>query len=47
MIAKALDIGFYFALNRSFDPVIDWTYAGSLFGLLRDSLEHAGCDRRC
>jgi phosphatidylglycerophosphate synthase len=38
MIAKSLDMGFYFALNRSFDPVIDWTYAGSLFGLLRDSL---------
>jgi phosphatidylglycerophosphate synthase len=38
MIARALDLGFYFALNRSFDPVIDWTYAGSLFGLLRDSL---------
>ena len=37
MIAKTLDMGFYFALNRSFDPVIDWTYAGSLFGLLRDS----------
>ena len=38
MIAKSLDMGFYFALNRSFDPVIDWTYAGSLYGLLRDSL---------
>ena len=37
-IAKALDMGFFFALNRSFDPVIDWTYAGSLVGLLRDSL---------
>lgn len=36
-IAKALDMGFIFALNRSFDPVIDWTYAGSLVGLLRDS----------
>jgi phosphatidylglycerophosphate synthase len=38
LITKTLDMGFYFALNRSFDPVIDWTYAGSLFGLLRDSL---------
>ena len=36
-VAKALDMGFFFALNRSFDPVIDWTYAGSLVGLLRDS----------
>jgi phosphatidylglycerophosphate synthase len=39
LIARTLDMGFYFALNRSFDPVIDWTYAGSLFGLLRDSLD--------
>ena len=31
-------MGFFFALNRPFDPVIDWTYAGSLVGLLRDSL---------
>jgi phosphatidylglycerophosphate synthase len=37
-IAKALDMGFFFALHRSFDPVIDWRYAGSLVGLLRDSL---------
>ncbi|MET0838976.1 MAG: sulfatase-like hydrolase/transferase, partial [Marmoricola sp.] len=37
-VTKALDIGFFFALNRSFDPVIDWTYTGSLVGLLRDSL---------
>jgi hypothetical protein len=36
-VAKALDMGFFFALNRSFDPVIDWTYADSLVGLLRDS----------
>ncbi len=36
-IARALDMGFYFALNRSFDPVLDWTYAGSLAGLLHDS----------
>ena len=37
-VARALDMGFFFALNRPFDPVIDWTYAGSLVGLLRDSL---------
>ena len=36
-VAKSLDMGFFFALNRSFDPVIDWTYADSLVGLLRDS----------
>ncbi len=45
MIAKTLDMGFYFALNRSFDPVIDWTYAGSLVGLLRDSFSTTGRDR--
>ncbi len=37
-IAKALDMGFFFALNRPFDPLIDWRYAGSLVGLLSDSL---------
>ncbi len=37
-VAKALDMGFFFALNRSFDPVIDWTYTGSLVSLLSDSL---------
>ena len=47
VIAKTLDMGFYFALNRGFDPVIDWTYAGSLFGLLRDSLSTPCCDRGC
>ena len=38
MIAKTLDMGFYFALNRSFDPVIDWTLRRLAVGLLRDSL---------
>ncbi len=36
-ISKILDIGFGQALNRPFDPLIDWTYAGSLVELLRDS----------
>lgn len=34
---KLLDIGFVAALNRPFDPLIDWRYAGSLVDLLRDS----------
>jgi hypothetical protein len=36
-IFKILDIGFGQALNRPFDPLIDWTYARSLVELLRDS----------
>ncbi len=34
---KLLDIGFVAALNRPFDPLIDWRYAGSLVDLVRDS----------
>jgi hypothetical protein len=36
-ISKVLDIGFGQALNRPFDPLIDWTYARSVVELLRDS----------
>jgi hypothetical protein len=36
-IFKILDIGFGQALNRPFDPLIDWTYARSVIELLRDS----------
>jgi hypothetical protein len=35
---KLLDVGFLEALNRPFDPLIDWTYAGSLTETLRDSV---------
>ena len=34
---KLLDVGFVAALNRPFDPLIDWRYAGSLVELVRDS----------
>jgi len=34
---RLLDIGFVAALNRPFDPLIDWRYAGSLVELVRDS----------
>jgi hypothetical protein len=36
-ISKILDIGFGQALNRPFDPLIDWTYARSVIELVRDS----------
>jgi hypothetical protein len=36
-VFKILDLGFGQALNRPFDPLIDWTYAGSLVELVRDS----------
>jgi phosphatidylglycerophosphate synthase len=37
-VAKILDMGFYAALDRPFDPVTDWTYLGSATGVLRDSI---------
>jgi hypothetical protein len=39
-VSKILDIGFGQALNRPFDPLIDWTYARSVIELLRDSFGH-------
>ena len=36
-VFKLLDMGFLEALNRPFDAVIDWRYAGSLVELVRDS----------
>ena len=39
---KLLDLGFVAALNRPFDPLIDWRYAGSLVGLARDALGAVG-----
>ncbi len=40
-IVKVLDLGFYAALNRPFDSVIDWRYLGSTVGLVDDSLGRA------
>ena len=37
-VHKLLAMGFWEALNRPFDAVIDWTYAGSLVDLVHDSL---------
>ena len=39
-VFKILDIGFGQALNRPFDPLIDYTYARSVIELLRDSFGH-------
>jgi hypothetical protein len=36
-VVKLLDLGFGEALNRPFDPLIDWRYAGSLAETLRGS----------
>jgi hypothetical protein len=36
-VFRVLDLGFGQALNRPFDPMIDWRYAGDLVGTLRHS----------
>ncbi len=36
-VFKLLDMGVHEALNRPFDPLIDWRYAGSLVETVRDS----------
>ena len=38
-VSTILDIGFLEALNRPFDPLIDWRYAGSLVETVRGSAE--------
>jgi hypothetical protein len=37
-IVKILDMGFYDALDRPFNPVSDWSYLGPAVGVLRDSI---------
>lgn len=37
-MVKLLDLGFYEALGRPFDPIIDWTYVRSARGVLSDSI---------
>ncbi len=41
-IVRILDTGFYQALGRPFNPVIDGSYFHSAFGLLRDSIGSLG-----
>lgn len=38
VLLKALDIGFRAVLDRSFDPLADWTYLGPGVGVLGDSI---------
>ncbi|NUR06114.1 MAG: sulfatase-like hydrolase/transferase [Nocardioidaceae bacterium] len=37
-VLRVLDLGFFEALYRPFDPVIDWSYLDSAVGLVDDSL---------
>ena len=37
-VFRVLDLGFFGALNRPFDPVIVWSYLDSAVGLVDDSL---------
>jgi hypothetical protein len=42
-LLRILDIGFLQALDRPFDVLVDWRYAGSLLSLVQDSMgERAG-----
>lgn len=41
LLLKILDLGFYEAFSRPFDPVIDWSYLGPGLGVLGDSTGRA------
>lgn len=41
-IVKIMDMGFFAALDRPFNPVTDWAYFGPAVGLLNDSVGRAG-----
>jgi len=41
-IVKIIDTGFFAALDRPFNPVSDWTYAGPAVGVLSDSIGRTG-----
>ena len=41
-ILKVLDVGFFSALGRPFNPVVDWSYFGSAAGVLGDSIGRPG-----
>jgi hypothetical protein len=40
-LVRILDMGFYDALDRPFNPVTDWSYLGPAVGVLRDSIGSA------
>ncbi len=41
-LVKVLDMGFYAALDRPYNPVSDWSYLGPALGVLDDSIGRAG-----
>ena len=41
-LVKFFDMGFYEAFDRPFNPVSDWSYAGSAFGVLGSSIGRTG-----
>ena len=41
-VVKILDIGFFYALDRPFNPITDWGNFGPAVGVLRDSIGEAG-----
>ncbi|KRF36091.1 hypothetical protein ASG94_00935 [Nocardioides sp. Soil805] len=41
VVFKLLDVGFLQVLNRPFDPLVDWRYAGDLVETVRGSVEGA------
>jgi hypothetical protein len=43
-IAKVLDVGYFAALDRPFDPVGDWSSIGPAIGVLRDSVGSGWAD---
>ena len=38
ILLKVLDMGFYYGLDRPFNPVTDWSYLGPAVGVLHDSI---------
>ncbi len=40
-LVRILDMGFYYALDRPFNPVTDWSYLGPAVGVVRDSIGSA------
>lgn len=41
-IVKIIDMGFFAALDRPFNPVSDWSYVGPAVGVLSDSIGRTG-----
>jgi hypothetical protein len=41
-LAKIIDMGFFEALDRPFNPITDWSYFAPAVGVLGDSIGHTG-----